>query len=210
MTQVKICGLKDTDNLRAAIEAGADFVGMVFYPQSPRNIDYHTAANLRQLTPKNVKAVGLFVDPTDADLEKYVTGLKLDMIQLHGDEPPERVTAIQKRFERPVIKAIRFGSKTDLQQIEIYQPVADWLLLDSRPQGAKLPGGTGKTFDWNLLAEQKFEKPWMLSGGLHAANVRTALGILKPTAVDVSSGVEKERGVKDAAKIREFIAAVKS
>ena len=210
MTGVKICGLKDSDNLRAAIGAGADFVGFVFYPRSPRNIDYHAAANLRQQTAETVKAVGLFVDPTDGDLEKFAAGLKLDIIQLHGDETPERIAEIRSKFERPVMKAIRFGSKSDLQQIDLYQPVSDWLLLDSRPQGAKLPGGTGKTFDWNLLAAQKFEKPWMLSGGLHAGNVKTALGILKPTAVDVSSGVEIERGVKDAAKIHEFIPAVKN
>jgi phosphoribosylanthranilate isomerase len=210
MTAIKICGLRDSENLGAAIDAGANFVGFVFYPKSPRNIDFHTAANLRQVTPAHVKAVGLFVDPSDADLGKFAVGLKLDMIQLHGEETPTRIAEIKSKFGLPVMKAIRFGSKNDLQQIDLYQPVSDWLLLDSRPQGAKLPGGTGKTFDWNLLSEKKFEKPWMLSGGLHAENVRMALAILKPDAVDVSSGVETERGVKDPAKIRDFIATVKN
>ncbi len=210
MTAVKICGLKDPDNLRVAIESGADFVGFVFYAKSPRNIDYYTAANLRQLTPAKVKTVGLFVNPTDEELEKFAAGLKLDLIQLHGDETPERVEQIKVRFGLPVMKAINFGSAKDLEQIPLYEGIADWLLLDSRPQGAKLPGGTGKTFDWKLLQDYKFGKPWMLSGGLHAGNVKQALSILKPDAVDVSSGVEIIRGQKDAQKIREFLAAVKS
>lgn len=210
MTLVKICGLKDPGNLATAIESGADFVGFVFFAASPRNIDFHTAANLRQLTPKNVKATGLFVDPDDATLEKFVAGLSLDLIQLHGRETPERVAQIKAEFERPVMKAINVANARDVQQIEIYEKVADWILVDSRPQGAKMPGGTGKTFDWDLLRSQKFSKPWMLSGGLYAENVKTALGILKPIAVDVSSGVEITRGIKDPAKIREFIEAVKS
>jgi phosphoribosylanthranilate isomerase len=209
MTLVKICGLKDSENLGAAIESGADFIGLVFYPASPRNIDFHTAANLRQLTPKNVKATGLFVDPDDALLEKFAAGLSLDLIQLHGKESPERVTEIKKKFERPVMKAINIAAPKDVQQIELYQTVADWILVDSRPQGAKMPGGTGKTFDWNLLKEVAFNKPWMLSGGLNVGNIKSALLILKPDAIDVSSGVEITRGQKDPAKIREFIAAVK-
>ncbi len=207
MTKVKICGLKDSDNLRAAIEAGADFVGFVFFEGSPRNIDFHTAANLRQLTPETVKAVGLFVDPTDEQLEKFAIGLKLDMIQLHGDETPDRVMEIKRKFGIRVMKAIRVGDKKDLQQIEQFQPVADWLLFDVKVEGEH--GGTGQSFDWSLLRRRKFEKPWMLSGGLNAGNVSSALGILRPKAVDVSSGVESERGVKDAAKIRAFIKNVK-
>lgn len=207
MTQVKICGLKDTENLRVAIDSGADFIGMVFYPPSPRNIDYHTAANLRQLTPETVKAVGLFVDPDDETLEKFAAGLKLDMIQLHGDENPDRIMEIKRALHIPVMKAIRVGDKSDLDQLEIFQPVADWLLLDAKVEGEH--GGTGKSFDWSLLRRRKIEKPWMLGGGLNSGNVASALGILRPKAVDVSSGVEIERGVKDAAKIRAFINAVK-
>lgn len=207
MTEVKICGLKDSENLKAAIEAGAAFVGFVFFEGSPRNIDFHTAANLRQLTPENVKAVGLFVNPSNADLEKFAVGLRLDMIQLHGDETPDRIMDIKRAFGIPVMKAIRIGDKTDLEQLDEFLPVADWLLFDVKIEGEH--GGTGKSFDWSLLRRRKIEKPWMLSGGLNAGNVASALGILRPKAVDVSSGVEIERGVKDAAKIRAFIKAAK-
>lgn len=207
MTLVKICGLKDSENLKAAIDAGAAFVGFVFFEGSPRNIDFHTAANLRQLTPESVKAVGLFVNPDDETLEKFAVGLKLDMIQLHGDETPDRVMDIKRAFGIPVMKAIRIGDKDDLQQLDEFQPVADWLLFDVKVEGEH--GGTGKSFDWSLLRRRKIEKPWMLSGGLNAGNVASALGILRPKAVDVSSGVEIERGVKDAAKIRAFIEKVK-
>src|SRR5262245_20174952 len=119
MTAVKICGLKDSGSLKAAIDAGADFVGFVFFAKSPRNIDYHTAANLRQVTPAKVKAVGLFVNPTDDELEKFVLGLKLDLIQLHGEEPVERVTEIQKKFGRPVMKAVNIANAKDVQQIDV-------------------------------------------------------------------------------------------
>lgn len=207
MTKVKICGLKDSENLKAAIDAGADFVGFVFFDGSPRNIDFHTAANLRQLTPESVKAVGLFVNPDDETLEKFAAGLRLDMIQLHGDETPDRVMDIKRALHIPVMKAIRIADKNDLEQIEIFQPVADWLLFDVKIEGEH--GGTGKSFDWSLLRRRKFDKSWMLGGGLNAGNVASALGILRPTAVDISSGVEIERGVKDPAKIRTFINAVK-
>ena len=207
MTEVKICGLKDSENLKAAIDAGAGFVGFVFFESSPRNIDFHTAANLRQLTPENVKAVGLFVNPSNADLEKFAVGLRLDMIQLHGEETPDRIMDIKRAFGIPVMKAIRIGDKTDLEQLDEFLPVADWLLFDVKVEGEH--GGTGKSFDWSLLRRRKIEKPWMLSGGLNAGNVASALGILRPKAVDVSSGVEIERGVKDAAKIRAFIKAAK-
>lgn len=207
MTAIKICGLKDSENLRAAIESGADFIGLVFYPDSPRYVSYHAAANLRQLTPPQVKAVGLFVDPDDALLEKAVLGLKLDLIQLHGDEAPERVEEIRGRFQKPVMKAVRIANAKDVQQINNFQDVSDWILVDARVEGEK--GGTGKSFDWTLLKDFHFQKPWMLSGGLNAANIAQALNILKPDAVDISSGVEKERGIKDAAKIRTFIETVR-
>lgn len=209
MTKVKICGLKDSENLHTAIDAGADFIGMVFFEKSPRNVDYHTAANLRQLVPAHVKAVGLFVNPTDEDLQKYAVGLNLDVIQLHGDETPERVGEIKRIFERAVMKAIPIASAADLAVIEKYEAVADWLLFDTKAP-ADVRGGTGHSFDWNILAGRTFTKPWMLAGGLNAGNVQDALKILKPTAVDVSSGVEKSKGVKDPAKICEFIQAVLS
>ncbi len=206
MTAVKICGLKDTNNLRAAVEAGTDFVGFVFYSDSPRATDYHSAANLRQLTPAHVKAVGLFVNPTDAELEKYA-GLRLDMLQLHGSETPERVAEIRRKSNLPVMKAIAVADTGDLKTIPAFESVADWILLDAKVPGEH--GGTGQSFDWALLKGRTFHKPWMLSGGLNPGNVAEALKIAQPTAVDVSSGVESARGVKDSAKIRAFIETVK-
>lgn len=210
VTRVKICGLKDSENLSAAIEAGADYIGFVFYPASPRNITPESAATLADKVPARVKIVGLFVDAPDELIQSTLAITRLDMLQLHGDESPERVAAIRQRFGLPVMKAIRVGDAKDLEPVPAFEKTADWLLFDARPADATLPGGTGETFDWGLLAGKRFTKPWMLSGGLSMRNVPQALSVLHPDAVDVSSGVESARGVKDAAKIREFIKAVKN
>lgn len=210
MTDVKICGLSTPKTLKAAIEGGARHVGFVFYPPSPRNVTLEQAAELSALTPPSVRRVGLFVDPTNKDLEKTLQHVQLDIIQLHGNEKPERVSDIKDRFQKPVMKALRIATKYDLEDIPDYEAVADWLLFDAKPQDADLPGGTGESFDWSVLKGLTFSKPWMLSGGLDAENVTEALSILKPKAVDVSSGVESERGIKDAEKIKEFIETVKT
>lgn len=209
MTKVKICGLSEPETLAAAVDAGARFVGFVFYPPSPRNVSFDIAWNLARAVPTGVRSVGLFVDPDDALLERVLTGIQLDMVQLHGDETPQRIAEIKARYAMPVMKAIRVGSSDDLDGIAAYEDAADWLLFDAKPPNADLPGGTGERFDWNILAGRDFKKPWMLSGGLDADNVQDALSILKPDAVDISSGVESARGVKDAAKIKAFIEAVK-
>lgn len=209
MTGVKICGLSQPETLQAAIKAGARFVGFVFYPLSPRYVEFYIAYELARQVPTGVRSVGLFVDPDDAELERTVTGIQLDMIQLHGDESPGRVAEIKARFNMPVIKAIRVAGQGDLNGLEGYEAAADWLLFDSRPRNAALPGGTGESFDWNILAKRSFKKPWMLGGGLNAGNIKEALSILKPDAVDVSSGVESGHGVKDAQKIKTFIQSVK-
>ena len=210
MTDVKICGLKDPENLSAAIEAGARFVGLVFYPPSPRNVSFDTAWNLARAVPTGVRSVGLFVNPDNEQLERILTGVQLDMVQLHGDESPGRINEIKEHFSMPVIKAIRVRDESDLEDVEGYEAAADWLLFDARPENASLPGGTGESFDWNILKGREFKKPWMLSGGLHESNVKEALSILKPNAVDISSGVESAKGVKDAKKIKGFIEAVKT
>ncbi len=210
MTDVKICGLSTPETLQTAIESGARFVGFVFYPPSPRHVSVDIAANLARSLPTGVRSVGLFVDPDDETLVKVTGSVPLDMIQLHGDETPERVSAIKALTHLPVMKAIRVASAADLEGVEEFENVADWLLFDTKLENADLPGGTGHSFDWNILAGREFKKPWMLAGGVTAENVTEALSILSPNAVDVSSGVESSRGVKDSEKIRTFIQAVKN
>lgn len=210
MTDIKICGLSTPKTLQTAIEAGARFIGLVFYPPSPRNVSYDTAFHLARAVPTGVRSIGLFVNPEDEQLERILTGIQLDMVQLHGDESPERIVEIKERFSMPVIKAIRIRDESDLDGVEEYEAVADWLLFDARPENATLPGGTGESFDWNILKNREFKKPWMLSGGLKESNVKDALSILKPKAVDISSGVESAPGIKDADKIKSFIKAVRS
>lgn len=197
MTQIKICGLNNDTHIRLAIQCGADFIGLVYYPKSPRFVK-SDAEKLYEAA--DGRAVGLFVDPTDNDLYDS----PFDMIQLHGEETPKRVRIIKEEFDCPVIKALRIGSPEDLAQIPLYEAVADWLLIDSKPSNASLPGGTGHQFDWNLLRNYSFTKPWMLAGGLSAKTVGEAIALLNPTAVDVSSGVEDAPGAKNPDKIKEF------
>lgn len=210
MTDVKICGIKTEEALKAAVDAGARFVGFVFYPDSPRNVSIEEAKHLAEQTPKGVRRVGLFVDPDNKTLEKTLEHVALDIIQLHGDETPERVAAIKNLTGKPVMKAIRLASKYDMDGYEEFETAADWLLFDAKPADADLPGGTGQSFDWSILKGRTFKKQWMLSGGLTAENVAGALELLNPKAIDVSSGVEEMRGVKDPDKIKRFIEAVKS
>ncbi len=212
---VKICGLRETETLSAALESGADFIGLVFYPPSPRYVDVAAAKKLAEFikgsdVSKNVRTVGLFVDPSDGLLGEVLEHVGLDMVQLHGSETPERVRVVGETYKLPVIKALPVASESDLNPVSAYEAAADWLLFDAKPADSNLPGGTGKSFDWSLLEGRTFSKPWMLSGGLHAGNIAQALDILRPDAVDVSSGVESVRGIKDEGKIRAFINAIKS
>ena len=210
MTAVKICGLSDPQNLQTAIDAGTRFVGFVFYEPSPRNVSFDTAWNLARAVPTSIRSVGLFVDPDDELLERVLTGIQLDMVQLHGNETPGRVAEIKDKYKMEVMKAIRVREESDLEGIEGFEAAADWLLFDSKPEKATLPGGTGHSFDWSLLEGRTFSKPWMLGGGLSPENVGDAIKQLSPNAVDVSSGVESAPGQKDPAKIKAFIEAVKS
>ncbi len=210
MTAVKICGLSDPQNLQTAIDAGTRFVGFVFYEPSPRNVSFDTAWNLARAVPTSIRSVGLFVDPDDELLERVLTGIQLDMVQLHGNETPGRVAEIKDKYKMEVMKAIRVREESDLEGIEGFEAAADWLLFDSKPEKATLPGGTGHSFDWSLLEGRTFSKPWMLGGGLSPENVADAIKQLSPNAVDVSSGVESAPGQKDPAKIKAFIEAVKS
>jgi phosphoribosylanthranilate isomerase len=208
---VKICGLKTLDALDAALDAGADLVGFVFFPPSPRNLGIEAARTLGASVQARAKKVALSVDATDSALERVIEALKPDMLQLHGKETPDRVVAVRSRFGLPVMKAMPVEQKSDLAPIRVYEKVADWLLFDGRaPRDATRPGGLGKTFDWTLLESLDLKIPFMLSGGLDAGNVAEALRVTRAPAVDVSSGVERAPGEKDPEKIRAFVRAARA
>ncbi len=205
---IKICGITDKAALEAAEQNNADMVGFVFYPPSPRNISYQNAAKLIN-NIKKIKSVGLFVNPDDRVLQDALSHFDLDYIQLHGNETPKRIETVKKSVGKPIIKAFRIGEASDLDTIPAYNDLIDWIILDSKPKGAKLPGGTGHSFNWSLLNNVSFSKPWMLSGGLNKDNISDALSTLNPDGIDVSSGVEDAPGQKNPEKIMEFISAVR-
>ena len=208
---VKICGIKDTAALEAARQAGADMVGFVFFPPSPRAVTANQAGELARSYRNGPKRVGLFVDPDDAMLAATLAEVPLDILQLHGDETPARAGEIRARFGKPVMKALGIGSKADLARLAEYADQVDYFLLDARPPpGSVLPGGNALTFDWALMKGEDPPRPWLLAGGLTPANVAEAIAASGAPGVDVSSGVERARGIKDPAAITAFIAAAKS
>jgi len=203
---IKICGLRTPQALDAALESGADLVGFVFFPPSPRNLGLEAARVLGERVTGRAGKVALTVDATDDTLRDIVAALRPDMLQLHGKETPDRVVAVRTRFGLPVMKALPIAERADLSPIRMYAQVADRLIFDARPpKEATRPGGLGTPFDWTLLAGINPGVPYMLSGGLDAGNVTEALRITRAPGVDVSSGVERVPGEKDPAKIREFI-----
>lgn len=208
-TRVKICGLKTPDMVAAAADAGAAYVGFVFFPKSPRAVTIADAAALALDVPIGIAKVALVVN-ADADLLDQITrDVPLDMLQLHGGESPDRVRAIKDRYGLPVMKAIGVADPSDLAQIDVYAEVADQLLIDAKPpKSAVLPGGNGLAFDWQLLASRKYWTcPWMLAGGLTPDNVAEAIKRTGAKQVDVSSGVESAPGIKDPALIQSFVQA---
>jgi phosphoribosylanthranilate isomerase len=208
--KVKICGINSPASAHAAGSGGAAFIGLVFYPPSPRFITPAQAAEFARLVPAEVGKVGLFVDPEETTIAATLKAVSLDLLQFHGNEPPERVAALRRAFRLPVIKAIRVREARDLDLAERYFEVADWLLFDAAPPLSKasaLPGGNALSFDWRLLSGRVWPLPWMLSGGLCAANLPEAVRISGAATVDVSSGVEDRRGHKDPARILAFLAA---
>ncbi len=205
-TLIKICGLSTSETLEAALEAGADMVGFVFFPPSPRNLTMDDALALGALAQDRSLKVALSVDATDAFLEAAIEASRPDILQLHGKETPQRVLDLKRRFGLPVMKAIHVSGPEDLAAVAAYEHAADRLIFDARPpKGAILPGGNGAAFDWNILERVKTRLPWMLSGGINPGNVTQALAITRAPGIDVSSGVETSPGVKDAALIRTFI-----
>lgn len=207
--RVKTCGLRTPEDVAVATGAGAAYVGFVFFPKSPRCVTPEEAAGLAALVPAGVCKVGLVVDADDATLDAILEAAPLDMLQLHGSETPARVAEVKARHGLPVMKAVGVAEAADLAAIDRYEAVADQLLIDAKPpRGAVLPGGNGLAFDWRLLAGRKYwRKPWMLAGGLTPANVGEALRMTGARQVDVSSGIERAPGQKDADRIRAFLDA---
>ena len=207
---VKICGLRTPETLHAAIEAGADWVGFVFLPKSPRHISLDEAKALAPLVAGRAKKVALLVDPSDGLMADVIAALQPDFLQLHGHETPERVSEIRQRFGVPLIKAVGIADQDDLTRAGAYESLVDWMLYDAKPpKQAVLPGGNGVSFDWTLLKEAGKQHHFMLSGGLNAGNVANALAITGAAGVDVSSGVESAPGIKDPERIKAFMTAVR-
>jgi len=207
---IKICGLNTPTALDAALDGGADLVGFVFFPHSPRHIGFEAARMLGERVQNRARKVAVSVDATDELLKLCVAALKPDILQLHGREPPERVAVIRSRFGLPVMKAMPISNRGDLSSVHYYDKVADLLMFDARaPREASRPGGHGKAFDWHLLENLALHVPFMLSGGLDAGNVEEALRITRADGLDVSSGVERAPGEKDVDMIRAFIRAAR-
>jgi phosphoribosylanthranilate isomerase len=208
---VKICGLSTPATLDVALEAGADMVGFVFFPPSPRHLDLAQARELGARVRGRAGKVALTVDADDAALGNIVETLRPDLLQLHGRESVARIRDIKQKFGLPVMKAIGVETAADLASLPGYAAVADRILFDARaPKDATRPGGLGMPFDWHLLENLALGIPFMLSGGLNAANIEDAVRITRAGGVDVSSGVESAPGVKDADMIREFIRAARA
>jgi phosphoribosylanthranilate isomerase len=198
VTRIKICGITRVEDALAAAGSGADAIGLVFYERSPRHVDIRQAARLAAALPPFVTTVGLFVDADAGNVREILAGVPLDLLQFHGDESPEYCA----QFGRPYLKAIRVKPGVDLLQCAARFNTAQGLLLDAHVEG--IPGGTGATFDWKLIPKD-LPLPVVLSGGLDAGNVAAAIKQVRPYAVDVSSGVEAAKGIKDAARIAAFI-----
>ncbi len=208
--RVKICGLSDPAHIGAAARAGAAYVGFVHFAKSPRHVSAAQMGDLALATPPGIVRVALTVNAGDAILDALTGAAPLDMLQLHGDETPDRVMAIRDRYGLPVMKAVAMADADDLPALDDYQQAADQILVDARPpKDAPLPGGNGLAFDWRLLQGRKYwRRPWMLAGGLTPENVQEAIRLTGATQVDVSSGVESAPGVKDARLILGFTEAV--
>lgn len=208
--EAKICGIKTMSALNAAIEGGAAYVGFVFFPQSPRHLNIDDAAALAAKVPQHVSIVAVVVDATQQEIAEIDARIRVDVVQLHGTESPEKVSSIRNYLNIHVMKALSIATKSDLEAVPRYAAVADMLLFDAKADGsATRPGGNALSFDWTLLMGRTIEKPWMVSGGLNAHNVGSAVRRSGARLVDVSSGVERAPGEKDPKLIREFLDAVK-
>ena len=219
--KVKICGVTASDTIKTCAEVGVDYIGFVFYAPSPRNIVPAMATKLAaEVKQHAMQSVGLFVNPDDEFIRTVIKETKIDLVQLHGSEPPERVAELRALLDRPIMKAVAIADKHDLTLAKQYEAVADYLLLDSKPPpNANRPGGNAKSFDWSILATAfdqgfKLSIPWFLAGGLTPDNVALAIKTTGATAVDASSGIEiakteMAKGEKDSELIKKFIKNIK-
>ena len=208
---IKFCGLSRPEDIRAAADAGARYVGFVFFPKSPRAVTAETARPLALDVPPGIAKVALTVDMPDAELDALLRDVPLDMLQLHGRETPERVAQVKARYGLPVMKAVGVAGPSDLAGLDAYAEVADQLLVDAKPpKGGDRPGGNAVTFDWDLIAGRDWTVPWLLAGGLTQANVADAVRQTGARQVDLSSGVETAPGVKDADLMAQFAAVLRA
>ncbi|WP_306149133.1 MULTISPECIES: phosphoribosylanthranilate isomerase [unclassified Roseibium] len=207
---VKICGLSTEDTMQAALDAGADMVGLVFFPKSPRHVNLSDACKLADMARGKADIVALTVNMDLDGLSRINELVAPDYFQFHGSEAPESLAAAKVMHGKKIMKAISVSDKSDLEQALYYSIVADRILFDAKPPaGSDIPGGNGVSFDWTLLKDLDLKKPFMLSGGLNMDNVAEAIRLSGAREIDLSSGVERERGVKDPALIRSFLAKVK-
>ncbi|WP_230529860.1 phosphoribosylanthranilate isomerase [Microvirga roseola] len=209
---IKICGLSTPETLDAALEAGADVVGFVRFPKSPRHVSLDLGHRLSRQAKGRARRAVLLVDADDEAIAQAVEALNPDLLQLHGHETPERVAAIRESFGRPVMKAVGIAEASDLDALATYTGGVEHILLDAKPprHPEALPGGNGLSFDWRLLNGLDPQLSFMLSGGLTPANVAEAIRLTRPRAVDVSSGVESGPGIKDPARIEAFVKAARA
>jgi len=210
-TQIKICGVTTAKTYQHCARIGVDWIGFVFFEKSPRHLGYDRAAELVDSAPHHApKRVALTVNADDAMLADIMAAAQPEMIQLHGHETADRAQHIQQKFGVRVMPVIAVGSEADLAKAEAFRAFCDWILFDAAmPADATLPGGRGQRFDWQILDGFPADYPWMLAGGLNADNVASAINLLRPDAVDISSGVEIEKGIKDNQLISEFVRAVR-
>ena len=201
---IKICGIKNQDTLICCENNNINFFGMIFYPKSPRNITIENAYKLNKISEKlNINGVGVFVNKDINELQEIIKYVNLKYVQLHGSEDELYIKNL-KKFGVKIIKSISVSNKDDLKKINYYQ-TADYFLFDYKPKKNELPGGNSKSFDWNILKSLKTDKPWLLSGGINLNNIQQILVDINPCGVDLSSGVEKELGIKDNQIINNFI-----
>ncbi|MDA9855303.1 phosphoribosylanthranilate isomerase [Paracoccaceae bacterium] len=206
-TRVKICGLTSPEAIKGAAQAGATYGGLVFYEKSPRHLSLAKAREVALAAPPGFAKVALVVNPQDAFLEEMLSQVPIDILQLHGAEQPQRVQQIKQSTGLPIMKALGIATDQDLREIDRYAEICDQLLIDAKPApGAKLPGGNGLAFDWQLLENHTWKIPWMLAGGLTPDNVAQAVRVTQARQIDVSSGVESAPGTKDMEKMCNFVA----
>ncbi|WP_238370727.1 phosphoribosylanthranilate isomerase [Heliomarina baculiformis] len=210
-TRMKFCGLRTPADVSAAVEAGAAYVGFVFFPPSPRYLKPEDAAPIAAQVPEGIAKVALVVNADDELLDQITETVPIDMLQLHGKETPKRLAEIKQRYGLPVMKAVGVAGPEDLEKLDTYLRVADQVLVDAKPpKDATLPGGNGLAFDWRLIAGRRWPVPWMLAGGLTDANVAEAMRLTGARQVDVSSGIETAPGIKDSVLMQSFAEAVRT